>query len=187
MSPAHRSLEEHWQQRERIPAAGSWNRSQTEPKISSRAISWLGADTSLGLLCLLLWATLALHLADLWRLQRDAPFAAHLAEGGPFQNLQLTLLAWALLLCGFTARSNRGHERSVMVYLLAPCFYLFWREADWDKDVLSLHLGQEGIRMFSWRYLGTASESPLILKLVFGVVSIRLVAAWAVVGTTMFH
>lgn len=129
--------------------------------------------------CLLAWGTVAAHLLDLSRLQPDRTLPAYLAEDGPFQNLQLMLLGWALGICGLGLWRFRGDRRQALVFLLGPLFFLFWREADWDKDHLSALLGaRQGVRMFSWRYLWSGAEVPALLKVLWGTVSLGLIAAW---------
>jgi hypothetical protein len=129
--------------------------------------------------CLLAWVTVAIHLGDLSRLQPDQVLPVYLAEDGPFQNLQLLLLAWALALCGLGLWRFQEDRRRAMVFLSGPLFYLFWREADWDKDHLSALLGADkGVRMFSWRYLWSGTEVPIRIKVLYGTVSLGLVAAW---------
>lgn len=129
--------------------------------------------------CLLALITLALHLADLYRLDPDHSLAGYLAEGGPFQNLQLLLLGWSLALSVWALWRLEGTARGAMVFLVGPLFYLFWREADWDKDIFSAWFGvEQGVRMFSWRYLWKGGELPWQLRLVWGVVSLGLVATW---------
>lgn len=131
--------------------------------------------------CLLAWGAVALHLLDLSRLHPDHTLPAYLAEDGPFQNLQLMLLGWALGICGLGLWRFQGDRRQALVFLLGPLFFLFWREADWDKDHLSALLGaRQGVRMFSWRYLWSGAEVPTLLKVLWGTVSLGLAAAWLV-------
>jgi len=130
--------------------------------------------------CLGAWLTLAVYLADLYRLDPDRNLAGYMAEGGPFQNLQLMLLGWALLLCLWGAWRLEHTIRRVTFFWLGPLFYLFWREADWDKDVFSAWFGLErGVRMFSWRYLWNGGELPWLLRVIWGAVSLGMVAVWA--------
>lgn len=144
--------------------------------------AWVGAYPPLHWYCLIAWGTAALHLLDLSRLDPDHTQPGYLAEGGPFQNLQLILLGWALLLGVAAIWRSRRHARGGAVFLAGPLFFLFWREADWDKDYLSAWLGaRQGVRMFSWKYLWAGSEMPLALKVIFGATSLGLVAAWLAV------
>lgn len=141
--------------------------------------AWVAGYPTLHWYCLLAWGTVALHLLDLTRLDPDHALPGYLAEGGPFQNLQLILLGWALLLGAVAIWRHRGHDRGAAVFLVGPLFFLFWREADWDKDYFSAWLGTgEGVRMFSWKYLWAGSEMPLALRMIFGVVSLGLAAVW---------
>lgn len=129
--------------------------------------------------CLLGWLIAAAHLLDLSRLRLERTLPAYLAEDGPFQNLQLLVLAGALGLCLLGLGRFRDARRGALVFLVGPLFYLFWREADWDKDHFSALLGaQQGVRLFSWRYLWSGSEVPTLLKVLWGGVSLGLLAAW---------
>jgi hypothetical protein len=158
------------------------NTTTSLPRAEPAFAAWLRTYPPLHWYCLLAWGTTALHLLDLSRLDPDHTLPGYLAESGPFQNLQLALLGWALLLCVVAIWRYQGHERGAAVLLVGPLFFLFWREADWDKDYFSAWLGAgQGVRMFSWKYLWAGSEMPLTLKIVFGVVSLGLVAAWLAV------
>jgi hypothetical protein len=142
----------------------------------------MGTQSSLGWFCVGLFITLALHLVDLARMRPDVNMPGYLAEGGPFQNLQLAVLGWALLLCAVGIWTRSGTVRGALVFLVGPCFLLFWRESDWDKDYLGPWLGADnGVRMFSWAYLVRGAEVPGLLKLVYGVVSLGLTFTWLAV------
>ena len=131
----------------------------------------------LGRFYLILWIIVAFHMADLVRIDPDTNMTGYLAKGGPFQNLQLVVLGGTVLVCIRGIRRHEGLLRGAWVILSGPFFYLFWREADFDKDYLSAWLGFGGIRMFSWRYL-TLGEVPLQLKLVLRTISLALTATW---------
>ncbi len=62
---------------------------------------------------------------------------------------------------------------------VGPLVYLFWREADWDKEVFSAWFGVEpGVRMFSWRHLWGRPDLPISMKLLWAGGSLGALVAW---------
>ena len=151
-----------------------------EPLRADRVVNRPLKASSLTLAFSLIWISIAWYLVNLAWQNPDQSMPHYMAEGGPLQNLQLWLLGSSLFVGCLGIWKHRGEERGVFVFLIGLCFYLFWREADWDKDYVSAWLGKEGVRMFSWRYLVAGSEFPLRLKVFLGTTSIAVVAAWLI-------
>ena len=97
-----------------------------------------------------------------------------LSDYGPMGHLQWMVLFAALAVAVAMAIRTRGEERCFWLVVAPLVWFLFWRELDFDSNVLTA-----GDRAYSW---GRMFETRLSLpqKLMLYVPSIGLTALWAV-------
>ena len=91
-------------------------------------------------------------------------------ESSPIEIAQAVLHALACLLC-VTAMVRSGRRQADFYWWVAPAFvtfFMFWREAEIDSDLLGL-----GENAFTWKYL-FEGDMPIWKRLVLGIPSTAL-------------
>jgi len=104
------------------------------------------------------------------RLTMPADMSIDFKESSLIEIGQATLHGLACLLCVVTLLRN-GHRRADFYWWVAPAFitfFMFWREAEIDSDLLGL-----GENAFSWKYL-FEGHMPIWKRLVLGIPSTAL-------------
>jgi len=98
-------------------------------------------------------------------------------ESSPIEISQAVLHGLACLLC-LTAMVRSGRRRADFYWWVAPAFitfFMFWREAEIDSDLLGL-----GENAFTWKYL-FEGHMPIWKRLVLGIPSTALALTTLVV------
>lgn len=116
----------------------------------------------------ILVAIFLVAMAVRWSVPPDQP--TDFKESSPIEIAQAVLHGLACLLC-LAAMIHIGRRQADFYWWVAPAFiafFMFWREAELDSDLMGL-----GENAFTWKYL-FEGHMPIWKRLVLGVPSITL-------------